>query len=65
MPYRQILTMKYYDHVIQIKVHMSRNMRFPTMWHVRPSKGSDQPAHTRSLSRAFASCSNILGVLSY
>ena len=28
------------------------------------SKGSDQPAHTRSLIRAFASRLNILGVLS-
>ena len=29
-------------------------MRFPTMWHLRPEKTSDQPAHTRSLIRAFA-----------
>ena len=29
------------------------------------SKGSDQPAHTLSLIRAFASCLNILWVLSY
>ena len=29
------------------------------------SKGSDQPAHTRSLIRAFASSKNILWVLSY
>ena len=29
------------------------------------SKGSDQPAHRRSLIRAFASRLNILGVLSY
>ena len=29
------------------------------------SKGSDQPAHTRSLIRAFACCLNILRVLSY
>ena len=29
------------------------------------SKTSDQPAHTRSLIRAFASRLNILGVLSY
>ena len=29
------------------------------------SKASDQPAHTRSLIRAFASRLNILGVLSY
>ena len=29
------------------------------------SKASDQPAHTRSLIRAFATCLNILSVLSY
>ena len=29
------------------------------------SKGSDQPAHMRSLIRAFASCFNILWILSY
>ena len=29
------------------------------------SKGSDQPAHTRSLIRAFASRLNILSLLSY
>ena len=29
------------------------------------SKASDQPAHTRSLIRAFASRLNIIGVLSY
>ena len=29
------------------------------------SKGSDQPAHTHSLIRAFASRLNILGLLSY
>ena len=29
------------------------------------SKGSNQPAHTRSLIRAFASCLNILWLLSY
>ena len=29
------------------------------------SKGSDQPAHTRSLLRAFASCLSILWLLSY
>ena len=29
------------------------------------SKGSDQPAHTRSLIRAFASLLNILRLLSY
>ena len=35
-------------------------MRFPTMWYVQPAKGSDQPAHTRSLIRAFAHRLNIL-----
>ena len=30
-------------------------MRFPTMWVCATSKGSDQPAHTLSLIRAFAS----------
>ena len=29
------------------------------------SKASDQPAHMRNLIRAFASCLNIIGVLSY
>ena len=29
------------------------------------SKGSDQPAHTHSLNRAFAGCLNVLLVLSY
>ena len=35
---------------------MSRDMRFPAMWYVRPAtnEASDQPAHTRSLIRAFA-----------
>ena len=41
--------------VIQSLWHMSRDMRFPTT-----SKGSDQPAHARSLIRAFASRLNIL-----
>ena len=35
-------------------------MRFPTMWYVRPAEASDQPAHMRSLIRAFASRLNIL-----
>ena len=35
--------------------HMSGDMRFPTMWYVRPSKDSDQSAHMFSLIRAFAS----------
>ena len=34
-------------------------MRFPTMWYVQPEKGSDQPAYTDSLIRAFASRLNI------
>ena len=40
-------------------------MRFLTMWYVRPAKGSDQPAHTRSLIRAFSSRLNILWTLIY
>ena len=40
--------------------HLSRDMRFPTMWYVRLAKASDQPAHTRSLIRAFSSRVNIL-----
>ena len=35
-------------------------MGFPTMWYVRPAKPSDQPAHTHSLIRAFASMSDKL-----
>ena len=42
---------------------MSHGMRFPTMWYVT-TKGSDQPAHMRSLIRAFASHFNILWILS-
>ena len=30
------------------------------MWYVRPAKGTDQPAHTRSLIRAFACRLHIL-----
>ena len=37
-------------------------MRIPTMWYVRPAD-SDQPAHARSLIRAFANRLNILRVL--
>ena len=49
---------------------MSRYMRFPTMWYVRLASLRSactyaQPAHTHSLIRAFASCLNILWVLSY
>ena len=40
-------------------------MRFPTILYVRPAKASDQPAHMRSLIRAFACRLNILGVLGY
>ena len=39
---------------------MSRDMRFLTMWYVRPANFPDQPAHMRSLIRAFASRLNIL-----
>ena len=45
--------------------YMSRNMRFPTMWYLRSAKASDQPAHMRSLIRAFASRLHILIVLGY
>ena len=45
--------------------YLSQDMRYPIMWYVQPaeaqtSKGSDQPAHTRSLIRAYASPLNIL-----
>ena len=40
--------------------HMSRNMRFFNNVVCATSKVSDQPAHTRSLIRAFASRLNIL-----
>ena len=40
-------------------------MGFPTMWYVRPSRASDQPAHMRRLIIAFAIRLHILGVLSY
>ena len=43
----------------------SRDMIFPTMWYVRPAKHqihADQPAHTRSLIKAFTSRLNILSV---
>ena len=42
---------------------MSRDMRFPTKWLCPTSKASDQPAHMRSLIRAFASLLNILWLL--
>ena len=48
-----------------VKYNMSRDMRFPTMWYVRPEKASDWPAHAHSLIRAFASRLNILCMLSY
>ena len=35
-------------------------MRLPTMWYVRPAKPLYQPAHMRSLIRAFASRLNII-----
>ena len=41
------------------------HMRLQTMWYVPPAKGSDQPAHTRSLIRAFASRFDILRLLGY
>ena len=36
-----------------------------TTWYVRPANGSDQPAHMRSLIRAFASCLTIIWLLRY
>ena len=54
---------------IQITIisYLSQNMRFPTMWYVRPAKAqaSLHPEHMRSLIRAFASHLIILWVLSY
>ena len=59
----------------QTWISHSSNKRFPPittneLWHeisnnvvCATSKGSDQPAHTRSLIRAFASLLNILWVL--
>ena len=41
------------------KKELSRDIRFPTVWYVRPAK-TDQPAHTRSLIRAFARRLNII-----
>ena len=41
------------------------NVIFEPQHEISNSKGSDQPAHTRSLIRAFASRWNILRVLSY
>ena len=38
-----------------IRLYMSRDMRFPTMWYVLPAK-----AHTRSLISAFACRLNII-----
>ena len=45
--------------IIELRYEISNNMVCAT------SKGSDQPAHTRSLTRAFAGRLNILWVLSY
>ena len=45
--------------------YMSQDMRLPTLWYVQPFKGSDRPAHTGSLIKAFASRLSILSLLSY
>ena len=45
--------------ILCVRQHLSRDMRFLTMWYVRPAV-SDQPAHIRSLIRAFACGLNIL-----
>ena len=47
-------------HMLWAPKHMRRNVRFRTMWYVR-----DQPAHTRSPTRAFASRLNIQRLFSY
>ena len=52
-------------HIFQFNILFSHDMIFPTMWYVRPVKASDQPAHMRSLIRAFASRLNIQLLLSY
>ena len=52
---KQILWVLKRDISFKQPKHMSRDMRFPTMWYVRP-----QSAHTHSLIRAFASGLNIL-----
>ena len=44
---------------VDIKRHLSPCMRFPTVLYAT-NKASDQPAHTRSLIRAFASGLSIL-----
>ena len=44
-----------FSQVLFREVYLSHDMRFPTMWYARTSKASDQPAHMRSLIRAFAS----------
>ena len=46
--------------VFFLKLYLSHNMRFPTMWYVQPAKGSNLSAHMLSLIRAFASRLNIL-----
>ena len=45
--------------IIEPRHEISNNVVYAT------SKGSDQPAHTHSLIRAFAGCLNILWLLSY
>ena len=52
-----------FGHALFLKLridNLRRNMRYRTMWYCATSKPSDQPAHTHSLIRAFASRLSIL-----
>ena len=50
------------DQIFGERLDLSQNMRFKTMWYVRPAKAQTS---LRSLIRAFASRLNILRMLSY
>ena len=50
-----LLFLKWFNVTGENKYILSREMRFQTMFLCATSKASDQPAHTRSLVRAFAS----------
>ena len=50
--------------LVYLYMYMNREMRFEQCG-IATSKASDQPVHTHSLIRAFASRLNILSVLSY
>ena len=56
----------FYMVIVSLKIAtLSHNMKFPKNGVCATSKASDQPAHMRSLIRAFAGHLNILGLLSY